>query len=237
MALANLCQMLMPGHDLLLNCSLDGSHTTISQYLLNSFLTVECIYYDSVYSAEVEDKSSLSSSNIVSETIRCESSVPNDACMHKQLFLHARSLILPPCGVTNFEPNSDSVISLNAVPKVKSLVFSDDLDLVAHLSSNNGCSAVFITSKFFSTDIGRKFCLALESISVPFYVLSTGLAIPSHLYNFYYVGLEQGWSWDLAQDRLAINQLRQRQDSANHIVFVKERGDSVCRPSVVSLDF
>lgn len=236
--LDNLCQMLKYGHDLFLNCSLDGSHAQITRHLLTNFSSVECIYFDSIYSSEVEDISCLNASNIVSQTIRCESSIPNDASIHRQLLLHARSLERSSTdGFTNTLFPSDSLISLNVVPKLTNLVFSDDSEFVYYLSSKKESSSVFITSKFFSTDIGRQFCLELESMSFPFYVLSSGLDIPAHIHNFYYVGLEQGWSWDLAQDRIAINQLRQRSQSTNYIVFVKKRAGVNCKPSVVSSDF
>jgi len=235
--LQNLCQMLKPGHDLLLNCSLDGSHVSIAQHLLNSFSSIECIYFDSFYSSETEQKSLLGESNITSETIRCESSIPNDASLHQQLLIHARSLNHTPLGINPPPSSADSVTSLNSVPHLSSLVVSDDDELINHLLNNKKTSALFITSKFFSSDAGRRFCLKLDSLSLPFYVLSLGLNIPSHLHDFYYVGLEKGWSWDLAQDRLSINQLRQKEHSTNHIVFVKERCNIPCKPSVVTFDF
>lgn len=236
--LDNFCQMLKPGHDLLLNCSLDGSHAQITRHLLTCFSSVECIYFDSIYSSEVEDTSSLNASNIVSQTIRCESSIPNDASIHRQVLLHARSLEHSSTDEsTDTVFSSHTLISLNDVPKLTSLVFAKDNDFANYLSFKKESAAVFITSKFFSTDSGRQFCMELESISVPFYVLNIGIDIPVHLHIFYYVGLEQGWSWDLAQDRLAINQLRQRSKSANHIVFVKIRAGVNCKPSVVCSDF
>ncbi len=235
--LKNLCQMLKPGCDLLLNCSLDGSHVSITQHLLESFSSVECIYFDSVYSANAEDKSLLNQSNITSETIRCESSIPNDASLHRQILLHARSLNHSPIGTTPPPSGTDPVTSLNSVPHLSNLVVSDDNELITHLLNHKQDCALFITSKFFSSDIGRRFCSKLDSLSLPFYVLSLGLTIPSHLLHFYFVGLEKGWSWDLAQDRLAINQLRQNLHSTNYIVFVKKRCNIACKPSVVNFDF
>lgn len=235
--LKNLCQMLKPGSDLLLNCSLDGSHIFITQYLLNNFSSIECVYFDSYFSSEIENKSLLNKSNIISETIRCESSIPNDASLHQQLLIHARSLNHSPLGVIPPPSSGDSITSLNSVPHLTNLVVSDDDEVIHHMLKNKQDSAVFLTSKFFSSDVGRDFCLKLDSLSLPFFVLGLGLSIPTHLSHFYYVGLEQGWSWDLAQDRLAINQLRQKSGSTNHIVFVQKRSNIICKPSVVSFDF
>ena len=118
-SLTNLCHSLKKGGDLFVNYSLELGLMNATQQLLCDFEWVEAIYFDSFRSASDESNSQITKDNVLTKIVSNESSLPNDACLHRQVLFHAHNKLKGDIRVGS-APRSSSIKTLNVVPKYMS---------------------------------------------------------------------------------------------------------------------
>ena len=239
-ALTNLFKCLKPKHDLLINVSIDASLPTITSFLLRNFQSVEPIYFDSFLSAKNEDSGVIDVSNVMKYVEICEMSLPNDACMHSQVFFHAKSKIadssnLRKVPLPSFIPSK--IFQLTSVPSVSLQQYATDSDFIKSLN-NEGSNATFLmTTKLLSSPMSCELVNYFVDHSLNYLPLAPSLEIPSNCTKVFILGLEKEWSHDEALDRLSLNQVRKTTSLDIFLVSISYRGGSKCVPSTVLSDF
>ena len=235
-ALNHLVSSCCIGGDLLINFSLTRDLSGFSQYLLQEFKSVEPIYFESFLSVEDEKKRIIDSSNIAKKILENELSVPNDACLHRQVLFHARERRKGSQEVGNAPKplSSSQVLQLNAVPNVSVKSFANDLQALGIPQISLPSSVVCFTSFLLSSTYGQSL---VQELNKPVVLLQAGLELPAGAEKIFIFGLESSWSENLAEDRIAINELRSQKNVSIVFVLVSSRLGQACQPSLVAQDF
>ena len=139
-ALDNILQSLKKGGDILVNFSLEPGFMEAAVSLLDKFKVVQPIYFDSFLSASDESASNINLSNVSTKIMSNEVSLPNDACLHRQVLFHGQGKLTGDVRVGT-APRSSSIKTLNNLPNVHVLRFSSDTEaLVKSISLQQNIS-------------------------------------------------------------------------------------------------
>ena len=235
-ALGHLVSSCCIGGDLLVNFSLSQNLSEFSKTLLQEYASVEPIYFESFLSVSDESKCIINASNVAKKIIENELSVPNDACLHRQVLFHARGRLKGSQKAGNAPKSSKSsqVLQLNSVPNVSIRSFADDLQALRIPQISSPASVVCFTSFLFSSAYGQSLVRKLNKSVVP---LQAGVELPAGAEKIFIFGLESSWSDSLAADRVAINGLRSRNNVSIVFILVSFRQGQACQPSLVAQDF
>ena len=233
-ALNSLINFLRPSGSFFVNISLSSHLSSFTKTLLKKFETVEVVYFDSLYSQNVEDSGIININNVYDFVIKNELKLPNDASLHSQ--------ILYLC--TNYRGNDISVNptfspaiinQLNHVPLVKIIRLKDDSSLLVENFFKNP-SLILFTSKLYHSDYGKSLITQLTSINCIPSILDDSIDL-STLPDFLYIlGLEEQWVSSVHDDRIRINRLREQSGITINFLIVSTRNSSTCTPSLIVTD-
>lgn len=237
-SLTNLFNFCKPGSDLLLNVSINQTLPSIVAFLLSNFDTVEPVYFESHLSKAIEDVSSVNSKNVTKFIREFEFSVPNDASVHHQVFLHARKAIKSSSSI-NLPPRSlgNKVIELNTLPRISTKLYDDDRHLLSDKSHFSRCDLVLFTTRLLRSVVGVEISRSLIDQGLSVAPLSDSIDLSDNSFCISILGLEKDWSDDLAADRLSINRLRHFDHIELNILLVNSRLSTPCVQSMIVSDF
>ena len=233
-ALDNLCQSLKKGGSLFVNYSLDSGLMASAQLLLRDFEKVETIYFDSFLSAADESNSLVNHANISNKIISNELSLPNDACLHRQVLFHAHNKLKGNICVGT-APRSPSIKTLNAVPKVQVLSFKNDVDALNHFFASTQKFTWLMTPGLYESPYAR--ALVANNNYISFNRLDESIQNSNIERNLCILGLEDSWIVDAATDRRSLNRLRKFPDLNIYLLVVSFRNGLSCKPSLIVSDY
>jgi len=235
--LDNLFNCLTSGGTLFVNLSIDSSLPDFTSLLLSKFKVVQPIYFESIGSRSLEDRSLVSKSNVRDHIINEEFSYPNDASIHYQVLFICReySASIGNPG-RNYPPSAPEILQLNTIPNTSLCTYDDDLSLVSDQSLLSKTDLVLMSSLLYSSNCGVEIRSALQSLAIPTLPMSPSLSIPASSKSILILGLENSWSSDFASDRLVINLLRSDSSISTRIAYVKSRDGQTCTPSLLMGD-
>ena len=233
-ALRNLVSCCAKGGDMLVNFTISEELMSFTSLLLNDFISVEPIYFDSFLSHRDECADRISSSNINHKISINEVNIPNDASLHRQVLFHAHQRLSGDNNVGSAPISSDKVIVLSSLPDVSVLKFSDDSSLLKNFPFDHHKDIVIFTSYLYYSDYGRTL---KQSFPFQVYSLDLDFTIPPSISRIIILGLELGWSDDEAQDRLSINRLKELSGISVVFAMVDSRANPPCPPSLVARDY
>jgi len=235
-ATSNLVQACRIGGDLLINTNIDGQLMPLVATLLKAFAVVEPIYFASFRSKSEEEAGLVNAGNVLEKIGPNEASLPNDACLHRQVLLHARHRQgnPDPQQPPTAEQPAD-ILQLNQVPKISRCDYADDQALLddSHLWSSR--PLVTMTAALANAPSGRKLRHQLEERGLSCCVLDADLEV-DHFTQLVVLGLETEWSPDTGDERLAINRLRRKDGLSITFALVAARDGLRCKPSLVAND-
>ncbi len=241
-AVNNLLMTLRPAGSLFLNSSVSDSFH-IARLLDSLFSSVTPIYFDSFISADMEQKALVNSSNVSSLLLTNEANVPNDACLHQQVFFICNNYNPPspsvPTSLAKLRRQnnlSGKLISLNVLPSLSRINFKTDADIFNTSLSNS--KVVFLLSPYLaSTTYGQSLVSKLNLSGFSTYELTPDFQSDHDSLTIYILGLENEWCDDLNLARTSINNIRSKTSSSINLVYVSKRDSSDCTPSVVLCDY
>ena len=159
-AINNLLATLKQGGNFFLNSSVSDS-IHISPLLLPLFSTITPVYFDSYRSADMELKSLVNSSNVLSLLSDNELNIPNDACFHQQILFVCKSYKPLAAAVPTsliklrqFSGSLDKLISLNSLPKLSRINYPTDDFLFENLSDRKS-TLLLLTSDLINSTYGQ----------------------------------------------------------------------------------
>lgn len=234
-ALLTLISCCKHGADFLVNITIDANLSSIALALLRAFDSVEIVYFDSFRSLSDESSSLINRNNVILKMQENESSIINSACLHTQAFFHARSYA--GSNLSNKLPlyPYDVISRLNSVPSVSLYNLDDDLSLLNFLS-NQKFDQILLTSRFFSSPCGSKFCNQLDGFAASYSELCMFTVDLNHPSNLILLGLESDWC-DVAFERIYVNRLRELPDVLLNFGLVSTRIGHRCKPSLIVTDY
>jgi hypothetical protein len=235
-ATANLIDACRPGGDLLINASIDQEGLMpLTMNLLKNFDYVEPIYFDSFLSQVDEEKNMINAKNVVNKTLINEQNLPNDACIHQQVLFRAHGCLRQ--GDTQEPPQSskDELLQLTDVPQILRRSFANDIEMMNDQILWNSNPLVLLSSGLYNHEYGHQLRHKLKSLGVNTSRLGINLELPNLDQPVIILGLEQQWCFNLAEERLAVNRVR---DIAPSVTFalVSTRAGKSCQPSLVAQD-
>ena len=233
-SLTNLCHTLKKGGDLFVNFSFDPSLFSATEQLLRDFESVEPIYFNSFLSAADELNSRVDQNNILAKIASNELSVPNDACLHRQVLLHAHNKLKGDVRVGT-APRSRLIKTLNVVPKVDVFSFKDDMDALNLLLASNNKLTCLMTPGLFDSPYAR--AMIADNHSITFKRLDESIENSDVERNIYILGLEDSWTMDVHVDRWALNRVREFPDINIYLLLVSSRNGISCKPSLIATDY
>ncbi len=237
LATSNLIEACRSGGDLLINTGIDEGLMPLTQSLLKSFVSIEPIYFDSYLSQEKESVGAVNAQNVLELVNKNEVELQNDACLHRQVLLHARNRKCIP--KLTSPPRTESalkILKLNKVPVLRRIAFQNDQALLADEQLWSNKVLVAFTAALAKSQPGSHIQHQLAQKGLEWKILDQEFE-PSHLINQIVVlGLEDKWSLDGASERLAINKLREREGLEITFALVKMRAGKLCKPSLVADD-
>ena len=232
-ALQNLCQSLKKGGSLFVNYSLDSALMKAAEFLLSDFETVEPIYFDSFLSAADESNSNVNSTNIAEKIMSNEISIPNDACLHRQvLFLASNKLSGSTC--VGSAPRSNSIQTLNSLPNVQILSFESDSEAIEKSLSLSD-KVTFLLSPDLYESLYRRNLPQVDGVT--YNCLNDTLEITQLEKTVCILGLESSWCSDMAAVRVSLNRLRSILGINIYLLIVSSRNGEKCKPSLVVADY
>ncbi len=236
-AISNLAEACRIGGDLLINAAIDDQLMPLTEALLGGFKEVEPIYFGSFLSKGQEDTGSIHAGNVLERLGPNEVALPNDACLHRQVLLHARSRQgQPKPQQPPRTKNPAKILRLNDVPLLQRRDFSDDDALLADADLWASAPSVAFTPGLAEAAIGQALRRKLEARGLTCRVLDSSLQPQDSLTHLVVLGLEQPWSPETASDRLAINRLRRTTGLLLTFALVASRDGKPCKPSQVGSD-
>jgi hypothetical protein len=236
-AISNLVEACRIGGDLLINAGIDAQLMPLTEALLGGFKEVEPIYFDSFLSEAQEEAGSIHAGNVLERLGPNEVALPNDACLHRQVLLHARSRQgQPKPQQPPRTKNPAKILRLNDVPLLQRRDFADDDALLANADLWASAPSVAFTPALAEAAIGQALRRKLEGRGLTCRVLDSGLQPQDTLPHLVVLGLEQPWSPGTASDRLAINRLRRTTGLLLTFALVASRDGKRCKPSLVGSD-
>ena len=182
-----------------------------------------------------EEASSIDSTTVRQRLISNEFDVPNDACLHSQVLYIANGCRSN--SLRNLPPgNSSKITCLNSVPRVKSVHFNSDEDIIS--SPYCTSSSIFLlTSKLFGSSIGKSLRhLLLPRVSAVVRLDDFRSLSLDSLSTVCVLGLEKEWIEDLPADRILVNQIREISGISLNILIVHSRAENSCTPSLICSD-
>ena len=233
-ALNSLIDFLKPSGSLFVNISLSAYTSSFTKTLLKQFESVEVVYFDSLYSQNVEDTGVININNVYDFVIKNEIKLPNDASLHSQiLYLCTNYQGTDKCVKSAFSP---AVINqLNHVPLVKITRLKDDSSLLTE-NFFEYPSLILFTSKLYHSDYGKSLVSQLVSINFTPSILDDSIDV-STLPDFIYIlGLEEQWVSSVHDDRIRVNRLREQSGITINFLIVSSRNSSTCTPSLIVTD-
>ena len=162
-----------------------------------------------------------------------EVTLPNDACIHQQVIYHAYNKL---SGVKRVgsAPRSESMQTLNLLPKVKVINCHDDQEVFNKIRSVRSNPSILLSPGLYDSTYGRSL---IEGNSLSFHRLDDSLDISKIENTIFVLGLEKGWSSDVPQDRICLNRLRKISRFDINLMVVSSRNGSGCVPSLVVHDY
>jgi len=236
-AIRNLVEACRVEGDLLINAAIDAQLMPLCETLLAAFSVVEPIYFDSFRSEAQEVAGSIHAGNVMELVGPNEIELPNDACLHRQVLLHAhgrRGQSKP-----QQPPRTEStakILRLNDVPMLSRREFPDDEALLADVDLWSSGPLVAFTPALAEAACGRALRRQLEARGLSCHLLDADLQPQGPSKHLVVLGLEQAWSPETAGDRLAINRLRRISGLALTFALVALREGRACTPSLVASD-
>ena len=230
-ALRNLLSLIVPRGTLFINLPIDEHMMSHCSLLLSVFKTVEAVYFDSFRSSTAELSSRVNKSNVSDLLVDHEFSLPNQACLHRQVLFVCNSFrgkqhnALPQFSTKTISP-------VTSLPSVSAMVFRDDTHMVHELSRT--ITRFLITSKLHSSPYFNSLRSSLHDLGLIYEVLD-GTCVAKNE-SLAILGLENEWSSDLALDRTFVNLLREIPDVRLILASVSSRDGLACTPSVVLSD-
>ena len=232
-ALGNLCQSLKRGGSLFVNYSLDQGVMAAAQSLLIDFERVQPIYFDSFLSSFDESNASINQNNISTKIISNELSLPNDACLHRQILFHAHNK-LSSIDCVGSAPRSCTIQTLNTLPNVQVLSFKSDREAIEKSKQLSQKVSFLLTPDLYESPYGRKF---FDINNIPSQCLRDSLEINQLEDNICIFGLENNWCSDMAAVRVALNRLRDTPGLNIYLLIVSSRNDVKCEASLIVRDY
>lgn len=236
-AIRNLVEACRVEGDLLINAAIDAQLMPLCEALLAGFTVVEPIYFDSFRSEAQEAEGSINAGNVMELLGPNEMALPNDACLHRQVLLHAhgrRGQSRP-----QQPPRTKStatILRLNDVPMLSRREFADDEALLADVDLWSSGPLVAFTPALAEAACGQALRRHLEARGLSCHLLDADLQPQGPSKHLVVLGLEQAWSPETAGDRLAINRLRRTSGLALSFALVARRDGQLCTPSLVACD-
>lgn len=230
-ALRNLLSLIVHRGTLFINLPIDEHMMVHCATLLSSFDSVEVIYFDSIRSSAAELSSKVNKSNVAQLLVDYEFSLPNQACLHRQVLFICNSSL---GNRHNYLPrfSTKSITPITSLPAVSHLSFRDDAHMVRELSSS--VSRLLITSKLYTSSYFKALRSSLDKFGFDYDVLDGSTASING--SLAVLGLENEWSTDLSLDRTFVNLLREIPDISLILASVSSRDGLACTPSVVLFD-
>lgn len=237
-AITNLVEACRVGGDLLINAAIDSQLMPLASALLGAFQELEPIYFDSFRSeAEEEEAGIIHAGNVLQKLGPNEESIPNDACLHRQVLLHAhRRKGQPKPQQPPRTGNPTKILQLNEVPKLSRCDFADDDALLSDADLWNATPLVAFTPALAETGSGRGLRRQLEARGLTCCLLDTDLQPTGTIQQIVVLGLESPWSPETANHRLVINGLRRISGLELIFALVSSREGQRCQPSLVAND-
>lgn len=236
-AAENLISACRCGGHLLVNTSVDAGLMPLTAALLGAFEVVEPIYFDSFRSEADEAAGRIDDASVGPLTLRNEQSLPNDACLHSQVLLHAHRRRT---GAADRRPPRSSalakILRLNAVPLLERRWFRSDKELLGDGALWREPTLTLLTKGLAESPEGEWLRRHLGSVHRTIGVLERKVAVPADCRHLVVLGLEQPWTREDSGDRLAINRMREMDGLAITFALVQERGGQRCQPSLVASD-
>lgn len=235
-AIRNLVEACRVGGDLLINASIDAQLMPLVAALLPAFGVVEPIYFGSFRSKEDEDQGLIDAGNVLEKLGPNEVTLPNDACIHRQVLLHAsnrKGIPAPQAPPQAEQPGG--ILRLNSVPQLSRRDYADDAALLADATLWAAGPLVVMTPALAEAASGRDLRQQLQARGLSCRVLDAELEAQGFT-QLVVLGLETPWSPDTAGDRLLINRLRRTEGLALTFALVARRDGQRCKPSLVAND-
>ena len=241
-AVNNLLATLKQGGNLFLNSAVsDAFH--LSPLLSPLFSSITPVYFDSYRSADMEAKSLVNSSNVLSLLSDNEFKFLNDACFHQQILFICKSYkplaVVEPTSLNKlrqFPGSFDKLISLNSLPNVSRINYPTDEVLFKAQFLSKG-TLFLLSSDLINSRYGQFLVSRLHSSDISSLELTPDVSVDNRFSDVFILGLENEWCSDLNVARTSINNLRSRYSFSINLVFVSCRESSKCTPSVVLSDY
>ena len=241
-AIKNLLATLKQGGNFFLNSSVSDA-VNLSPLLLPLFSSITPVYFDSYRSADMESKSLVNSSNVLSLLSENELKIPNDACFHRQILFICNcykplAAAVPTSlnKLRQFPGSLDKLISLNSLPKLSRINYPADDYLFENLSDRKS-TLLLLTPDLINSTYGQSLVSRLHACDITSLELTPDVSVDNHYSQVFILGLENEWCSDLNTARTSINNLRSSFSSSISLVFVSSRESSKCTPSVVLSDY
>lgn len=236
-AIRNLVEACRVGGDLLINAAIDAQLMPLGTALLAAFQELEPIYFDSFRSEAEEEAGSIHAGNVVHRLGPNEESLPNDACLHRQVLLHARRRKgQPQPSQPPRTEHSAEILQLNDVPRLSRRVFADDDALLSDADLWSQGPLVAFTPSLAEAGSGKELRRQLEARGLSCCLLDADLQLTETIQQIVVLGLEHPWSPETADHRLVINRLRRIPGLALSFALVSSRDGQHCLPSLVAND-
>ena len=239
-AISNLIQLCKPGGSFFVNFDLSIHHMNLMPLLMSSYDSIEVIYFDSFLSQQSENSGLVDISSVKPLTITNEFNLPNDACFHKQVLISCSDK-KPSQDTSCVSPQSIvdhtnlPFIQLTPIPNVKISYLPNDHEAILLVKGLAHTSTILFTSKLFNSSYGSSFKHLFPDSLIISELSDDILPLNSHYFVF---GLEQEWTSNEAVDRKYINKLRNSTPSVSlTLVFVSERDNKTCNPSLIAGDY
>jgi hypothetical protein len=235
LATGNLINACRSGADLLINTSIDQGLMPLAKSLIQNFQRVEPIYFDSFLSHAEEEKNLINTGNVAKQTLINEQNLPNDACFHQQVLFHAHGCLHQGKNQEPPQDFQDEFMKLNAIPEIQRRIFSSDAELLNDQALWPSQAIALLSPGLYSHELAQPLRQKLESLDVHMFRLDVNLELAMKEPHVVILGLEEEWCLNLAEDRLAVNRVR---EIAAKVTFalVQQRAGRPCKPSLVAQD-